>query len=100
MRYLFARPPTRPFLLRLPPDLHVRLKTLATVRRRSVNGLACEALEMWAEVLEDRVLCATGGALASAVSQQSARSRSRRARPAGPKGGRIATGGQVRRGAQ
>ena len=44
--------PTTAFCLRLPLDLHVRLKTIATLRRMSANALICQALEVWADVLE------------------------------------------------
>ena len=44
--------PTTAFCLRLPLDLHVRLKIIAALRRTSANALICQALQVFLDVLE------------------------------------------------
>lgn len=49
--------PRRTFCLRLPADLHVRLRAIAAVEGISANDLACRGLEAWLRVLELRERC-------------------------------------------
>jgi hypothetical protein len=46
--------PRRTFCLRLPADLHVRLRAVAALEGISANDLACRGLEAWLRVLERR----------------------------------------------
>jgi len=75
--------PRRVFCLRLPGDLHVRLKVLAALRRVSTNTLACQALEMWADVLERREYYAAHPPEASSSDSDPRAARNRRSRRSG-----------------
>jgi hypothetical protein len=50
----FHQMPRRTFCLRLPADLHVRLRAIAAVEGISANALACRGLEAWVGALERR----------------------------------------------